>query len=91
MKLKLFNMDLPNCKPYPKQIMEVDTTEGFIKLFWKYLPEFSKNEDAYEAAERYRGIYFPKRMYSNYESFRLTMNYLKRNKKAPFSSVTKQK
>lgn len=75
---------LPDCKPYPPEIMKLDTIEGFIELFWKYIPEFSKNEDAYEAVERFRLIYYPRRMYLNYDSFRLRLNYLKRNKKSPF-------
>lgn len=77
-------MEFPQCKPYPPEIQALDTNEGMIKLFWSYLGEFHTNEAAYEAAERFRGIYYNTRKFANYESFRVTLNYLKLNKKPPF-------
>ena len=71
-------------KPYPVHIRELDTTEGFIKAFWRFLQDYSTNEKAYEATERLYLKYFDGPKFKNHESFKNTISYLKRNKKPPF-------
>ena len=62
-------------KPSPPYILELNTDEGFDKMFWSMTGEYTGSyELAYEATERLFIEYFGRRRYANYESYRISRN-----------------
>lgn len=75
---------LPQTQPYPKEIMELNSHKGFIQFFWSMLSDYDTNQKAYEATERNHQRYFGSSRFKNYESFKKTIQYLKKQKAPPF-------
>jgi hypothetical protein len=55
----------------PDHILEMQTIEGFIKIFYEMLPSFSRHEDCYDACEELYFANFKKNRFADYESFRV--------------------
>lgn len=62
-------------------ILRLQTTEGFINLFFLMCQEYPTQEKAYDACERQYSSYFGKPKYSSFESFRQIKNRHFKNKK----------
>ena len=66
------------CDPYPKEITDLQTVDGFMKMFYKCLKDQS-NMDAYEQTEQFYEKYFRKRRFSDYTTFKVIKSrYLNR-------------
>lgn len=63
-----------------KHILVLTTKEGFLAKFCELCSDYSSQEMAYEAAERLHQMYFDKRKYANYESFKSSKNRTNRKK-----------
>ena len=58
-------------QPYPPHIMKLNTPEGFDDWFFEFMGDYTRYEEAYEATERNHINYFGRRMYSDYNSYRV--------------------
>lgn len=65
-----------------KYIEELNTTEGFIALFYRLTTDYPNYPMAYEAAERIHERYFSEKKYASYNSFRQIL-YRKIKKSKP--------
>lgn len=66
-------------RPYPKEITDLLTLEGFSAKFYELTQSYPTYEEAYECCEQLHLKYFRHRKYSSYNSFRnvLRLNRVK--------------
>lgn len=67
-------------EPYPKEVTDLLTIEGFMNKFYQYLQDKS-NSEAYEDTEKEYEKYFRKRRFASYEVFKvIKRRYLTKSK-----------
>lgn len=62
-----------------KLVPELSTCSGFINRFYKLLPLYTTQQEAYEALEREHSEIFGRKKYASFESFKKTKNKRLRN------------
>jgi hypothetical protein len=66
-------------KIYDAHILAMQEYPGFYQQWVSRLAYYPTNEAAYEATEEFYSLYFGRRKYKNYESFKVIMS--KNNKR----------
>lgn len=61
-------------KPYPKEIINLFTREGFISSFYSYCAKFKSPQEAFEYVNDLHEKYYGRPKYTDYHTFKNVRN-----------------
>lgn len=56
----------------PEEAKNINTPAGFDTEFWRQLAQHKTHQAAYEATEEIHSMYWGRKKYSNFESYRIS-------------------